>query len=66
MQKQQSVSLLHQANQSSKDLTNNTTYNLNNNLTSMSFSGAPAGTAASIENYNHSLMMFADNNQSSK
>ena len=32
----------------------------------MSFSGAPAGTATSIDNYNNSLMMFADNNQAIK
>ena len=32
----------------------------------MSFSGAPAGTAATMDNYNNSLMMFADNSQPSK
>lgn len=32
----------------------------------MSFSGAPAGTAAIMDNYNNSLMMFADNSQPSK
>jgi hypothetical protein len=61
MQKQQSMSVIQQHNQSSQDLTNATTYHLNNNLTTMSFSGAPAGTAASIDNYNNSLMMFGDN-----
>jgi|LauGreDrversion4_2_1035121.scaffolds.fasta_scaffold5348418_1 hypothetical protein len=32
----------------------------------MSFSGAPAGAAATMDNYNNSLMMFADNSQPSK
>lgn len=55
------MSVIQHHNQSSQDLTNATTYHLNNNLTTMSFSGAPAGTAASIDNYNNSLMMFGDN-----
>ena len=32
----------------------------------MSFSGAPAGTAASIDNLHNSLMMFRDNSQATK